>query len=281
MLDDASFVKVLGSALNVSKQTTEQSCTRGQREGSLFLLKNCLSGLTLFRIFNPTDFSEFPQVGPSFKVNDFPTAYVIIRTMFETYINMYYVLIEPKREAEKEHRLDLWECHGYAQTLIMGKTFGLQDDALKVTEGNYRQIKKKIISSDFYKSLSKKKKESIKADEWNPNVNKVALAIRSGFHPTQARFFYKFLSNYAHSERYSLMQMGEVKSPQHSEGLLNSFPKTFAEMLLALTVNAFAKMYSPAMDLIAKDEELLKILNGWEKAKRKDFTKWDDELVKY
>ncbi len=278
MLDDESFKKVLRSALNVSNLTTEQSCDRGQREGSLFLLKNCLSGVTFYRILFPTPISEFPEVAPYLMINDFPTAYTIVRAMFEAYANMFYLLIEPKSEEEKEHRLDLWECHGLSETLKMGKKMKIDDSLLKEPREKYIKLKSKITSSDYFKKLPESVHQSIRdSDKWNKEKDKVALAVKSGFHISQAEFVYKFLSNYTHSESYSLTQIGAVKSAEHSEKLLNGYAKTFTEMLLALTLNAFASIYPPAKGIIQNDVELLEIIDAWEKTKKQNFAQLNEE----
>lgn len=273
MVTDNSFQKVLRGALQVSALTTNQQCTRAEQEASDFLLKNGLSGLTFYRILYPTPIGDFPEISPNFNLYDFTTANVIVRTMFETYVNMYYIIFDPKTEEEREFRLDLWYCHALSERQKMGKSLGSKNPRMAEEEKQYLSLKNKIKSSSFFSKLPQNEKDSIEtSDKWTRDST-IERATKSGFHNSQSEFLYKFLSNYAHSEPFSLMQIHDVKSPEDAKMLLNALPKSYAEMFLALTLNLFGKIYNPAKSIIDKDKELLEIIDFWEDMKGQDFTK--------
>lgn len=104
-----SFKKVLESAIKISKLTTGLPCTRAQEMAADFLTKNVLTSITLWNIFNPPIIKDSAILGQHSGIYDFPSANVLIRSLFESYINLNYLLIDPTTEEEREFRLDLWD----------------------------------------------------------------------------------------------------------------------------------------------------------------------------
>lgn len=271
MIVPNSFDKILNYSIKISKESRGKSCGRAEKEGSVFLHKNVLSGYTLFQIINPRKNDFFTAMVKGAVVYDSPSMNVIVRAMFEAYINMHYLLIEPSTEEEREFRLDKWEKHSLTERKKIAASLGSKNAILLEDEKQILFYENRIKNSDIYKSLSPQEKQSLDNSEKWTRVDTISRAILAGFHKTQAEFLYKFLSNYSHSESYSLMQLHSIKTIEEALALCN-MPLKFGEMLLALSINSFAKLNDTAKTIIDKNEELKILIDFWESLKYKDLT---------
>lgn len=271
MIVPNSFNKILNYSIQISKETRGISCGRAEKEGSVFLHKNVLSGYTLFQIINPKPNDTFPAMQKGAVVYDSPSMNVIVRAMFEAYINFHYLLIDPSTDEERDFRLDRWDKHSLTERKKIASSLGSKNPVLVEDEKQIRFYKNRIKNSAIYKLLSPQEKQSLdNSDKWT-RVDAINRATLAGFHRTQAEFLYKFLSNYSHSESYSLMQLHSIKKIEEALALCN-MPLRFGEMLLALSINSFAKLNSKARDVIGKNNELKILIDFWESLKQKDLT---------
>lgn len=264
-----SLHKVISSSLKISVKTTGLRCTRAQQLASDFLTKNAMVSLTVWNIINPKNIEEFPIIRDSFKIYDFPSAHVLIRTLFEGYINMNYVLIDPVSDEEREFRLDLWDKHALLERQKMGSSIGSQHKKLGKEKMQIDAYTKSIRNSRYFRALSKSEQQSfLDTHKWT-KINTIERADKANIHRSQSEFIFKFCSNYAHSESYALMQIYSVRSVQMAQELIR-LPMSFTEMFLSLTLNLFAKLQPVAESIIKNDQELLKIIDFWENLKTKD-----------
>lgn len=271
MIVSNSFNKILNYSIQISKETRGLSCGRAEKEGSVFLHKNVLSTYTLFQIINPRPNDIFPSMVKGAVVYDSPSMNVIVRAMFEAYINMHYLLIDPSTEEERDFRLDRWDKHSLTERKKIASSLGSKNPVLIKDEKQILFYENRIKNSSVYKSLSPQEKQSIDNSEKWTRADTITRAILAGFHKTQAEFLYKFLSNYSHSESYSLMQLHSIKKIEEALALCN-MPLRFGEMLLALSINCFAKLNGKAVDVISKNNELKILIDFWASLKQKDLT---------
>jgi len=267
-----SLHKVISSALNISVKTTGLPCNRAQQLASDFLTKNTMVSLTIWNIINPKNTKEFPVVKSSFKAYDFSSANVLVRTLFEGYINMNYVLIDSVSDEEKEFRMNLWDRHGLLERQKMGTSIGSRPKQFQIDKRQINIYTKSITNSQYFKNLPKSEQQSfLNMDKWT-KLKTLERADRANIHRSQSEFIFKFLSNYAHSESYALMQIYSVRSTQTAQELMR-LPMGFTEMFLSLTLKLLAKLQPVAMSTMEGDRELLDIIESWEDMKTKDLKK--------
>jgi len=268
----SSLHKVLSAAAKISCRTTGLPCTRAQELASDFLTKNVMVGISIWNIVNPKEVHEFPNISPSFTIWDSPSAYVLIRTLFEGYVNMHYVLLDPGSEEERRLRMDLWDRHALLERQKMGSSIGSRHKKLDAEKKQIEAYTKSIRESPCVQSLQEKERQSlIDMHKWTKE-NTLDRADKAGIHRSQSEFVYKFLSNYAHCEPYALMQIHSVHSGDQARQLMDLLIR-FAEMFLSCTLNAFAKIQPLAKSEMEKDDELAEIINFWEKCKTEDLKK--------
>lgn len=151
-----SLRKVIESALEISIKTTGKPVNRMQKTASDFLTKNTLVSLTIWNIGNPKPMNEFPNVGQSFSVLDFPSAFVLVRTLFESYINMNYVFNDPKSDDEREFRLNLWDRHALIERQKMASFVGSKISKLGNELQQIDEYEKLIKRSRCFLALSER-----------------------------------------------------------------------------------------------------------------------------
>lgn len=265
-----SFEKILNISIYLSKLTRRTSCSRKASECSYFFQKNILSAYSIFTIYYPKPVVELPALTKGAILQDFPSAYVIVRSMFEAYINMYYLLFDSESENEVEFRLNMWEKHGLVEQNTLLNYHGTQKNRVKENLRDIEKLKKRITDSEYFQNLSEPDKQSFNNSEKWTRLNKMQLADKAGISSSLSEFIYKFLSNYSHSESFSLMQLKGVSSFSESVQL-STLPKMFAEMFLALTLCQFTKLNLFDKKILTKDRDIIRIIRFWNITSRKEF----------
>ena len=103
---------------------------------------------------NPKKMEDFPIVKNPPEVFDSPSVWVLVRTLFEGYMNMNYLLIDPRSNEEREFRLDRWDRHGLLERQKMACSIGSHDTKLKTDEEQIDKLTKSIRDSKYFKILS-------------------------------------------------------------------------------------------------------------------------------
>lgn len=271
-LQIGSLKKIISSAIKISSKTYNMPCTRAQELAADFLTKNTMASLTIWNIINPKNISDFKVNNSSFKMYDLPSLYVVIRTLFEGYLNMNYILLDPESEEERELRLNLWDRHALYERKKMSNFVGTQNKKLKLELEKIEEYTNRIKNSPYVKKQPKNRRQSlIERHNWC-KLKKVQLAKKANIHKSQAEFMYKFLSNYVHSDSYSLMQINSYDSVDTVKKFLQ-LPINFTEMSMSLTIDTFSKMIPKAHKIVNNDEELVKIILLWNNLKKQDLKK--------
>ncbi len=268
MVVQNSFEKVLNQSILVSKETRRIPCTRGEQEASVFLHKNVMSGYTLFHILNPTPNATFTALSKGAVVFDFPTAYVIARAMFEAYANMYFLLIDPVSDEEREFRLDRWDKHALTERQKMGTAIGSTNQRLAEEAEHIKQLDSAILNSRYFTKLPPNEQQSIRDSPKWTSVDILERADKACIHRSQSEFLYKFLSNYSHAESYSLMQLHDASIEESHEFCKQA--AGYGEMFLALTLDAFSRLNAKARELLTQNPEVVLVIKFWEENKRQD-----------
>ena len=264
-----SLHKVISSALRISYDTTGLPCSRTQECASDFLTKNTMVSWTIWNIVNPKNTEEFPMVRDSFKIYDLPSAWVLVRTLFEGYVNMNYLLIDRVSNEERKFRLDFWDRHALLERKKMAIFIGSQHKKLEADKKQSDEYTESIRDSKYFKALPPSKQQSfMHMDGWT-DTGTIQRADKADIHRSQSEFIFKFCSNYAHSESYALMQIHAVRSTEEAQRL-RRLPTSFTEMFLSLTLRLFAKLQPAAESMVEGDQDLVRIIDFWESLKTKN-----------
>ncbi len=261
--------KVILSASKISYDTSGLRCTRAEKQASDFLTKNVMASLTLWNITNPKKTEDFPIVKDLCGLFDSPSAWVLVRTLFEGYINMNYLLIDPQSNEEREFRLDLWDRHGLLEWQRMARSIGSHDKKLEPDKKQIDELTESIRDSKYFKILSPPKQQTILCGPGWTDVKTLLRADKANIHRSQSGFLFKFCSNYAHSESFALMQIHAVRSPKEAQKRM-SLPMSFVEMFMSLTLKLFGELQPVAQPVITSDQDLMRIIDFWHDLKTKE-----------
>ena len=268
MVVQNSFKKLLNHSILISKETRQTPCSRAEHEASIFLHKNVMNGYTLFHILYPTPNASLPALSKGAVLFDFPAAYVIARAMFEAYVNMHYLLIDPVSDEEREFRMDRWNKHALTERQEMGGALGSTNPKLEQEREQISQLESRILRSPYFAKLPPNEQQSIRDSHGWGSPKIYDMADKACIHRSQSQFLYKFLSNYAHSEPYSLMQLYDASIEESRDFCKQA--ATFGEMFLALTLDAFSRLNMRASELLSKNSEVAQVIKFWEENKRQD-----------
>jgi hypothetical protein len=118
------------------------------------------------------------------------------------------------------------------------------------------RIEKTIYNSNYYSTLKPKLKEHYKDRKNWTKYNLTDRAERTNIESERVKFMYKFLSQYAHSSSFAMMQFGSANEKGDIEEQLSSVACNYTAALLALTIELSSRFYNKTLDIIEQDEKL-------------------------
>lgn len=247
---------LLQTALSISSNLRGIDCDRRQSELSGLFMKQVLHCYTFFNIINPQPNSKLSSSEAVFY--DFSSANIIVRSVFETYVNMLtlYDFTNSNTENVKEFYLDLWDLHALCERRRISKVFQGSDflnnlntnrkEKLDDNEKSINYFCKKILDNPFLKQLDKPEQNSIKSKLMNSangylHWQKESIETRAekyGISKSIIDYLYKYTSAYVHSTSLANMQM---LAPQNEEEYLFMLevPKNFIIIFLSQTINKY------------------------------------------
>lgn len=255
MSDTNDFLLLANATISISGSLQGLPATRAQDLASRFLTNVAYNAYTLHRIFHPQPEPALASLGPGAIVHDLSGAHGIVRTMFETHVNLHHTLIAPVTYEEREFRMDLWERHALCERLALAVAIGSQDPARKGLEQQVNAETKKIESSPRFLALDKRYRKKILRDgEWRTSSVR-EMAEASGIHPTFSNYVYKYLSGYSHAEAMSQEIIGAAATQESIRQLQNT-PAMFACMTMASVLKNVATFFPKVTDVIGSDPDL-------------------------
>ena len=229
------------------------------KEGALaqnFLTKITISSITIFNIIFPKPI-KIPLLSPNhLELYDLTSANVLTRSLFESYINFHSLLFDYSTLEEKELKFILWDRHVYTERIKMSSyrsnvLYNKNEDE-QLVDNLIIQIK----ANDYFKNLSiTDQKRIIKENKYSLQTVP-EKSIRAGIVEHHSRFLYKFLSNYAHSEPFSIMQFNAVTNSKEAQDLVEGLPLIYTEAFLSLTLHLYSQIYKDVESYIDGDRVL-------------------------
>jgi Family of unknown function (DUF5677) len=206
----ADFDAVLATAIGVSQGTAELPTNRIGEIASQLLTQNVITSLTIDSLIHPTPRSGIPGLPHSFTVIDLPSLSILTRGVFETYLALFYVAVQPIAAAEREFRLLWWDWHEVNERIWSLNRIGSKTAKLETYEERRNELRARIAEHPNYSSLPAKLKKQFEQRQ-SPTeavlLSKVQIAEAAGIHPDQFKVIYKSLSQYAHAQPVAVSRM--------------------------------------------------------------------------
>lgn len=219
------------------------------------LIKLLLHTLSMRQLYNRPQ--PLPGRTPGLTVYDFPTAIVIARTAFETYLTLFDVFLSPETPEEFEFRYLLWRIKGYIalQSFDTVSSFGAAQH--KMLMGHLDEFRTKLQATPRFQTMSQGQKNTALnkgKDESQPQRDYEA----AGFAADVAKRIYGFTSSYVHSDGHAAYQ---IRSARTHEAQRNMFEMSisFALMAVARTILGIENLF-PAITSTTKARPLARML---------------------
>jgi hypothetical protein len=251
-----SFNRVLNTAVLINAKTSGvQTDDFGLLVHGVFT-RSVISSLTLSNIIFPKPTVIKHLSDSSIQLYDLPSAYLIVRSLFESYTNIFYILNPGSTLEEKKLKYFLWIRHSLHERARMASFRGVENFKLKKEQIEIENINRHIKENLFYLSLPiEKQKYFNNPDHWT-DLNITKRGIYAGFSENTVRFIYKLFSSYAHSESFSSMQFNSVEKHEQAQHLIEGVPLSFAEAFLCLHCD-FLKPYFKEAKIILESDKIL------------------------
>lgn len=258
-----SLFLLIRRSTKINKDTTGTEEDESKRIAHIFFSRNLLTTITIWNIIEPP-----PLMIPEFRsemtqFHDASSAFTLVRNLFESYVNMHHLLIDNQNESERELKLLLWNRHYREERKKMAEFRSLKDIKLEKEKTEIEEINRKILQNQHYKTLKKGQQKHIEDNKNWSLLNFIERAKRSNIQEKQVQYMYKFLSNYAHSESFAIMQYSSIKNPNEAIETLHILPVAYAEALLSFTLEIFTTLFSEYKLKIKEDIFLLKCIESW------------------
>jgi hypothetical protein len=141
---------------------------------------------------------------------DFSSIAVLTRAALESYLIFYWVFVSPKNDDEKEFRFHSWVLGGLNRTKYK-PAYGEYSEKWQKEMDMAEDLRKKIQATSVYQNLKPANQEKALEGElltWGW----FRLTIDAGFNEPFFRKIYMYLSNYAHSNRVSIIQVQQINA---------------------------------------------------------------------
>lgn len=220
LLDECIGVSVL---LSVSgKEGSERL-----RYSTGVFTKQVLSGHTIWSICKPLPRPELPAMQRDV-LHDFSSAFVVLRSMYEAVFYPYYVLCSDDFANARNVVVLVAELHAERERLCLANNMHSSSDKIAEVVNRLTALKSGIMNDVEFNALPQHVQAYVKTD--NSVVRRWCtckvedMAVAAGFHESKHLQYYKFFSNYAHSDPLAVQQVEAIRSPADADQMASSIP---------------------------------------------------------
>ena len=121
MISESEIRKFLDFNFGISKDFKGKKCGIELELATDFHHKIILTGYTLYYIFYPRPNDIFENLSKRAVTYDFPSAYSLLRVIFEAYVNAYFILFGTESDGEKKYRILRWDIHDLKERLKLAE----------------------------------------------------------------------------------------------------------------------------------------------------------------
>lgn len=232
-----------------------------------FIHKFIMHNSSIISLYEGTIVPFNPEIkSMEVKLLDKPSIYILERALVETYLMFHFIYIEPKTTEEKMFRFDVFAYSG----LMSRQKFGFKSEKAKqVFESDRKEIERlkiQIEKSEFFKKYPKQQKEILKGIKPRLGFSWENLSENVGLSNVFDKI-HSLLSNYAHSEFLSMIQIkeggyGYINNPESISIYLS-----YSYILSCLLINQLREMF-PIINLFLNTQNKLTMIKVdlWRKA---------------
>lgn len=253
-----------------------------------------LKAYTIWSICNPLPRSDILENRGV--IHDFQSGYVLLRSMYETTLVSRFILLDDEFKNTRLAIVMVAKLHGYREQNWLLTKMKSTNPMLGEIKERIKQSKTEILQHDQFYSLPDYAQDYVKKDDipngpWLPREFKTILpsgenvkisrmqelASRADFHESQHFQYYKYFSNFVHSDPFAIMQIGAVKHYGDSERMTKKL-YYHAENFLAISLHyhlAICKSEGITFDASVEARE---IIETWQYINSQDWADRSAEI---
>jgi hypothetical protein len=195
------------------------------------------------------DLQSFRPQGFKLRVIDYPSLFVLTRSLIENYLTLCYIYNNNLSTEERLFRFKLWQISGLMTRQNFQDPDNLFDAEKKASESKIiEQIFSEIEKMEEFKSLDKRKLQNLKKHgvprikSWHDLINESNLK-----QPIFSKK-YSFFSEYAHSEFLSILQISQASLNEEVQSRSENVPMVIStvRMIVSLCIRYYIRNYKCA-----------------------------------
>lgn len=254
MISESELRKFLDFNFGVSKDFRGKKCDIDLKLATDFHHKILLTGYTLYYIFYPRPNDIFEKLTKRAVTYDFPSAYSLLRVVYEAYVNCYFILFGAQSDSEKKYRILRWDIHELKERLKLLETIKSSNPQINEMKTDLDDLTNKLKSNDYFTNLKEKsRKEILESNKWSKkNINEKAKSTE--IHPTISEYLYKHTSNFIHSDPISIAQLHAATTQEEIDILLD-VPKKIIIMFTALSLDVLIRLSEDIKSVVTNNKE--------------------------
>src|SRR5665648_32002 len=194
---------------------------------------------------------------------DFPSAAVLCRSAFETYLTFSYIFISPCSDDERQLRHLVWNLGGLFDRQ---RSAPETDEACAVLTGERQQIQdllKEIGRNDAFLALPPKRQKEARRGQWRFDKGWADLADMAGKNKKYFASLYAYLSSHTHSGYLSAMQIGQADDKQTQSALCEPYIG-IGLTLLSHFLTDYGTLFPPVAEAIERNPDDKRLVDLWQ-----------------
>lgn len=210
-------------------------------------------------------------------IDDFSSGFVLLRSMYETLLASRFLLLDNEFSECRDIIVKVARLHGAReQNLLLTRVKSTKPEA-KYIKSYCPRLKDELLKHNEYENLPQFAKDYIEKPDI-PNHNWYSkkkfplkeLAHRVGINETIHLQFYKYFSNYTHSDPFALIQIGAIRDPMEARKMID-IVYWLAENFITISINIHRKVCDSEDISLHISEEVLELIEFWTFANVQEF----------
>ena len=145
-----SFIYLRNLALKLNISCAEKSTNRFGSFAYTVFTKSLICSDTLFNLIYPVPrliegISKSPMV-----IYDLSSTFVLIRSLFESYVNTCYILLNNESDEQKELKFLLWQRHSRKERQRMAEFSNLRHSIIDKEKNEIELLNQAILQNKYY-----------------------------------------------------------------------------------------------------------------------------------
>lgn len=215
MIKDFREITRAVERLNYSLFEAKYQQQEWEQHREVLVVKFAGLNYSLLQLLEGSEVADIFDVKKTQKVLDISGIYLMIRSLIETYLTIYYLTFECRDHEERQKfRNDLYKHSGLArrQEFKPQQKEGIAKLALEAIE--LMGLKQAIEANPYYHTLTTDKKNRIWKDKISREYSWFDMIKSRGIVSMDFLSLWKLLSNHAHAEYIEVMQLNSYyKNP--------------------------------------------------------------------